>query len=58
MWIPPDMDNLTLLCPTPIPTAEATPLLRIEYLFVGGGVPESTFYLEKASGSALPGDNP
>jgi hypothetical protein len=58
MWIPPDLDNLTLLCPEPFATAEATPLFRIEYLYIGGGSPESTFYLEKASGSPLPGDNP
>lgn len=58
MWIPQDLDNLTLLCPEPFATAEATPLFRIEYMYIGGGGPESTFYLEKASGSLLPGDNP
>jgi len=58
MWIEPDPENLTVGCPIPLPTAEATPLFRIDYLYVGSGVPESTFRLEKASGSILPGDNP
>jgi hypothetical protein len=58
IWIPPDLDNLTLICSEPFATAEATPLFRIEYLYIGGGSPESTFYLENASGSSLPGNNP
>ncbi len=58
MWIDPDPENLTVECSTPFPTAEATPLFRIDYLFLGSGVPESTFRVEKASGSSLPGDNP
>jgi hypothetical protein len=45
-------------CSTPFPTVEATPLFRIDDLFPGSGVPESTFRVEKASGSSLPGDNP
>jgi len=58
MWIDPDPENLIVDCSTPFPTAEATPLFRIEYLYLGSGVPESTFRVEKASGSSLPGDNP
>ena len=58
MWVDPNPENLNVLCPEPFATAEATPLFRIEYLYVGSVVPESTFRVENASMPTWPGDNP
>lgn len=59
VWVfPPELDNLTVVCSTPMATTEATPLLRVEYMSLGSESPDSIFYLEKARESSLPGDNP
>ncbi len=54
----PELDNLIVVCPVPIATTQATPLYRIEYLYLGVGSVETTFYLEKARESTQPGNNP
>ena len=59
VWVfPPELDNLTVVCSTPMATTGATPLLRIEYMSLGFESPDSIFFLEKARESSLPGDNP
>jgi hypothetical protein len=59
IWLdPPPLDNLYVDCGEPIPTAAATPLLRLEYMAFGFENPEAVYYVAKASGSAQPGDNP
>ncbi len=58
MWIDPNPENLWMECPVPFTPTEATPLFRIDYLYLGSGVPESTFHLENASTPYWPGDNP
>ena len=58
MPVVPELDNLSIACPTPILTAPATPLYRIEYLYLGFEARETTFYLEKARESIQPGNNP
>lgn len=54
----PELDNLTIICGTPLVTGPATPLYRIEYLYLGIGPVEATYYLEKARDSTQPGNNP
>ena len=59
IWvIPPELDNLYIACSTPLATTQATPLLRIEYLYLGFEALDSVFYLEKARDSSQPGNNP
>ena len=59
VWvIPPELDNLYIACDTPMVTNLATPLLRIEYLYLGSEAFDSIFYLEKARDSSQPGTNP
>ena len=59
IWIVPmDLENLFVTCGSPNPTSQATPLLRIDYLFMGYEDPDSIFYVEKARDSVLPGTNP
>jgi hypothetical protein len=58
VWlVEPDRDNLYLTCTEPFPTAAAMPLVRFDYLFLGG-YQEATFHVEKASGSVQPGSGP
>jgi len=57
--IPPDLENLYVVCSEPFLTAQATPLVHFQYMHLTPpDVPEVTFHLEKASGSSQPGDNP
>jgi hypothetical protein len=59
IWIdPPELDNLYVICGEPVPTSAATPLLRIDYMALGFEDSEAVFYVEKASGSIQPGNNP
>ena len=58
VWlVEPDLDNLYVTCGEPFPTAAATPLVRFDFLFLGGLL-EGTFHVEKASGSTSPGTGP
>ena len=56
--VEPDLDNLLATCSIPFPTTQATPLYRIEYLYLGFESVETTFHLEKARESIQPGNNP
>jgi len=59
IWIdPPELDNLYVVCGDPVPTSAATVLLRIDYMALGYEDPEAVFYVDKASGSVQPGNNP
>jgi len=59
IWtVQPDLDNLYVACGEPFPAFPATPLVQFDYFYGGGGVPEGTFHVEKASGSAEPGPHP
>jgi len=59
IWtVMPDLDNLYVTCAVPLATAQATPLFRIDYLYIGFEPLESVFYLEKARDSIQPGSNP
>lgn len=58
VWlVEPDLDNLYVACGEPFPTTAATPLVRFDYLFLGGLL-EGSFHIEKASGSTAPGTGP
>jgi hypothetical protein len=59
IWVdPPELENLTVVCGEPIPISGPTVLLRLEYMALGFEEPETVFYVNKASGSAQPGNNP
>ena len=56
--VEPELDNLFYACGEPIPTAAAMPLFSIDYLYLGSEPWESSFHLEKARDSVMPGNNP
>jgi hypothetical protein len=59
IWtVEPDLDNLYVACGEPFLTSVATPLVQFDYMWLGGGIAEGTIHIEKASGSAEPGNNP
>lgn len=59
IWtVEPDLDNLFVACSEPFLTSPANILVQFDYMWLGGSPPEATFYVEKASGSAQPGNKP
>ncbi len=56
--VEPELDNLHLACPPFLVTTQATPLYRIDYLYLGFEAVDATFHLERARESTQPGNNP
>ena len=59
IWIvEPDLGNMSVTCAEPFPTSTATPLLQMNYFYLGGSEPIGVFHVEKAPGSVQPGTGP